>query len=162
MSNMSALAVTILMTLASCADQSQLPIDGGRVLHRKSIASADSSQHEPDHSVSCIQLQGATSSLSEDAATYIRWARTSFELGDYGQAIVWADEAVKLTPENKDALSIMAVSALRVSKYAMDGLKPALSRKRGKVSEAKAIAELLRNVVGEKKLVPDARKDLTR
>lgn len=162
MCKMSALNVIMIMTLASCANQRRLPVQDNSMPHQKSIASAASVSPDSHYFTSCLQIQRTTCSSPEDDSTHIRWARKSFELGDYGQAIVFADDALKRAPDNIDALSIMAVSALRVSKYAMDSLQPVLPRRLGKVSESKAIAELLRAVVGEQKLVPDARKELTR
>lgn len=160
----SAFNIVIIMTLASCANQGRLPVQDNSTPNEKSIALVASVPPDsPDPmSLSCIQIRRTGCSSPEDGETHVRWARKYFELGDYGQAIVFADEALKRVPDNIDALSIMAVSALRVSKYAMDSIKPVLPRKRGRVSESKAIAELLRAVIGEQKLVPDARKDLTR
>jgi hypothetical protein len=149
----------VLLFLASCADQQRLPIQGGRGDAAESVSFAGTAFDEAIDPAACIQLQGAPCSPLDDMTLYLRLARVSFERKHYGHAIVFANEAIKRDPENKDAMSIMAVSALRVSRNALDSLRSGISPKKDKGAEAKALADLLRAALGERKLVPKAGKD---
>jgi hypothetical protein len=155
-------AVMLVFSLASCADPERLHIGGNRGGIAESVTFADAALDEAQYRAACIQLQGPPFSASGDIKLYLRFARVSFDRKNYGQAIVFADEVIKRDPGNKDAMSIMAVSALRVSTSALDSLRSGLAPKQGKVAQAQVLADLLRAALGEKNLVPEMRKDHAR
>jgi len=85
---------------------------------------------------------------------WLKQAQMSFDVGNYGQAIVDAQEALQRDPVDRIAQGIVAVSGLRVSANALadmvrrDGV-PGTVR-----DEAAVIAKSLRESLGESVLVP--------
>ena len=155
MPNQTSLSIIFLLSLVSCANNERLRSHATTDETTKSTACTGVAPGDSRSDAAYMDLQYAASSLPDDKTLLVRLARKSFESKNYGQAIVYADAARKQDPTNRELISIAAVSALRVSSKALGELKLGLGREKSKVSEAKALANLLRATLGEEKLVPD-------
>ncbi len=91
-----------------------------------------------------------------DKAPWTNIAQTKFEAGQYGEAIVSAQEILVRDPNDKLANSIIATSGLRLATRSLGEL----SRQNGLVgplrTESQDLAKLLRETLGENNLFSDA------
>jgi hypothetical protein len=83
-------------------------------------------------------------------------AQICYEAGDYGQAIVNAQQALHRDPDDMVAHSVAAVSGLRVASTALADLTRKHNLAGTVRSEAQDLAKLLRASLGEGVLVPEA------
>ena len=90
-----------------------------------------------------------------DKAPWTNIAQTRFEAGQYGEAIVSAQEILVRDPNDKLANSIIATSGLRLATRSLGEL----SRQNGLVgplrTESQELAKLLRETLGESNLFSD-------
>jgi hypothetical protein len=85
------------------------------------------------------------------------WAKLAedyFDAANYGQAILAAQEVLQRDPADNLANSILAVSGLRVSTTALTNLRQRAGLSVGTRNEAEGLARTLRDVLGERELVP--------
>lgn len=83
-----------------------------------------------------------------------RLAKLYFDTGDYGNAIVAADEVLKRAPGEKQALSLRAVGGLRVATSALVALQGDAETTGSARLDASKLAKVLRESLGEDVLVP--------
>lgn len=82
-------------------------------------------------------------------------AEDYFEAGNYGQAILAAQEVIQRDPADALATGVLAVSGLRVSTAALATLRQQqASLNGGTRTEAESMASTLRDMLGEPVLVP--------
>lgn len=101
-------------------------------------------------------LQGAALAHPADKGPWVRMAEICYEAGDYGQAIVNAQQALHRDPDDMVAHSVAAVSGLRVASTALADLTRKHNLAGTVRSEAQDLAKLLRASLGEGVLVPGA------
>jgi tetratricopeptide (TPR) repeat protein len=86
---------------------------------------------------------------------WTKLAEDYFEAGNYGNAILAAQEVIQRDPQDGVATSVLAVSGLRVSAAALKSMHDQNSKLSGGTrSEAQALAKTLRTALGETELVP--------
>jgi hypothetical protein len=85
---------------------------------------------------------------------WLKLAEDYFAAGDYGNAILAAQEVLQRESSDNVAASILAVSGLRVSAAALRTLRSQDRLVGGARSEAEILARTLREVLGEPVLVP--------
>lgn len=102
-------------------------------------------------------LKGASQAFPTDKTPWIRMAQMRFDSNNYGEAIVHAHEALERDPDDTLAISLAAVSALRVSSKALGDLARKNNINGNVKSEAQDLAKLLRTSLGENDLVPKAK-----
>jgi hypothetical protein len=83
-------------------------------------------------------------------------AESYFEVSDYGNAILAAQEVLQRDAADPVATSMLAVSGLRVSTTALAALRQQQSLRSDTRAQAEEIVKSLREVLGESVLVPSA------
>jgi len=86
-------------------------------------------------------------------------AKVYFDAGNYGEAIVAADEVLQRDPADRVAKSIRAVSGLRVATESLDDLRNDEDMKGSARADAVSLAKVLRETLGEEVLVPPVDKE---
>ncbi len=87
---------------------------------------------------------------------WIRIAKIHFDATDYAEAIVAADEALKIDNGDRTAKSIRAVSGLRVAAQSLSDLRNDAELKGNARADAAGLAMTMRDILGEDVLVPPA------
>jgi hypothetical protein len=85
---------------------------------------------------------------------WVRIAQAQFDARNYGSAITASQEVLLRDTGDVTAKSIMAVSGLRVSAYALDQLRMANAVGGNTREEAQALARIMRDSLGESILPP--------
>ncbi|MBX3627909.1 MAG: hypothetical protein KF892_23065 [Rhizobacter sp.] len=85
---------------------------------------------------------------------WVRIAQAQFDARNYGSAITASQEVLLRDTSDVTAKSIMAVSGLRVSAYALDQLRMANAVGGNTREEAQALARIMRDSLGESILPP--------
>jgi tetratricopeptide (TPR) repeat protein len=99
-------------------------------------------------------LQQASVDYPADKAPWLQKAQIRFEGGQYGEAILDAQQVLKRDPTDKVANSIVAISGLRLSTTALADLARQNNLTGSLRSESQDLAKLLRESIGEAVLVP--------
>jgi len=143
--------------LAGCATDSPL------VRHEKPVvkkaleallAEADVAAAAGQHDKANAILKAAAADHPAEKAPWLNLAQLKFDRGTYSEAILQAQEALVRDPSDRQAHSIIAVSALRLSTRSLAELSQQ-SKLGGSVrSEAQELARMLRSTLGEDVLVP--------
>lgn len=89
-----------------------------------------------------------------DKNPWVRMAQTRYEAGQYGDAIVNAQEVLVRDPADKLANSVIAISGLRLSTRALADLSRQNNLSGPLRTESQDLAKLLRESLGETVLVP--------
>lgn len=89
-----------------------------------------------------------------DKAPWSSIAQTRYEAGQYGEAIVNAQEVLVRDPNDRLANSIIAISGLRLSTRALSDLSRQNNLSGSLRTESQDLAKLLRESLGETVLVP--------
>lgn len=92
-----------------------------------------------------------------DKDPWTRMAQTKYDAGQYGEAIVNAQEILVRDPNDQLANSIIAISGLRLSTRALADLSRQNNLNGSVRTESKDLAKLLRESLGEEVLVPPTR-----
>lgn len=96
----------------------------------------------------------AAQAYPSDKAPWLSIAQTRYETGQYGDAIVNAQEALVRDPNDTLANSIIAISGLRLSTRALADLSRQNNLSGSLRTESQDLAKLLRESLGETVLVP--------
>jgi tetratricopeptide (TPR) repeat protein len=91
-----------------------------------------------------------------DKTPWSNIAQTRYDAGQYGEAIVNAQEVLVRDPNDKLANSIIAISGLRLSTRALADLSRQNNLSGSLRTESQDLAKLLRESLGETVLVPPA------
>jgi predicted Zn-dependent protease len=98
-------------------------------------------------------LKNASSAFPTDKTPWQRMAQMRFDAGNYGEAIVNAQEALERDPSDTLSNSIAAVAGLRVSTKALADLSEKNNLSGTVRTEAEDLAKLLRGALGTDTLV---------
>lgn len=98
-------------------------------------------------------LDQAAKDYPADKAPYVSQAQIKFEGGQYGEAILDAQKALARDPTDKVANSIVAIAGLRLSTTAVGDLIRQNNLTGSLRNESQELAKLLRESLGEDKLV---------
>ena len=111
------------------------------------------------------QKEAAVTLWKQAAAAYptnkdpwVKIAQTKYDAGQYGDAIVNAQEVLVRDPNDQLANSIIAISGLRLSTRALSDLSRQNNLSGSLRTESQDLAKLLRESLGEQVLVPPARE----
>ncbi|MGW8393553.1 tetratricopeptide repeat protein [Pseudoduganella sp. HUAS MS19] len=144
--------------LAGCATNA--PLQGsdraGVQSLDKMLADADRAAAAGQHEKSHAALKAAAANYPSEKTPWLHMAQMRFDRGNYSDAIVQAQEALQRDPADKQALSIIAVSGLRLSTRSLAELNQQSSLGGSVRSEAQELARTLRSTLGEDVLVPVA------
>lgn len=89
-----------------------------------------------------------------DKRPWSRLAQSYFDAGDYGNAVLAAQEVVLRDASDAAAQGLLAVSGLRISTSALSALRNQNGLSTSTRSEAEDMARNLRSILGEAVLVP--------
>lgn len=111
-------------------------------------------------------LEDATKINPADKTSWISLAQLHFDEGNYAQAVMAGQEVLARDPKDQVARSIVLVSSLRVAAKSLAEMRE-LNQWTGDARvEAKKVASILREKLGEEVLVPDlnsfSRKEATK
>ena len=96
----------------------------------------------------------AAAAAPADKAPWTSIAQTRYDAGQYGEAIVSAQEVLIRDPNDRLANSIIAISGLRLSTRALADLSRQNNLSGSLRTESQDLAKLLRESLGEQVLVP--------
>ena len=96
----------------------------------------------------------AAKAYPTDKRPWSRLAQSYFDAGDYGNAILAAQEVVLRDANDSAAQGLLAVSGLRISTSALSALRGQNGLTTSTRSEAEDMARNLRSILGENVLVP--------
>jgi tetratricopeptide (TPR) repeat protein len=97
-------------------------------------------------------LEQASTDYPTDKTPWVQRAQIRYEGGQYGEAILDAQQVLARDPTDKVANSIVAISGLRLSTAAISDLVRQNNLTGSTRSESQELAKLLRESVGEKEL----------
>ncbi|MES2017641.1 MAG: hypothetical protein V4484_14215 [Pseudomonadota bacterium] len=100
--------------------------------------------------------QQSASAYPADKTPWINIAQARYDAGQYGEAIVSAQEVLVRDPNDTLANSIIAISGLRLSTRALGDLSRQNNLSGSLRTESQDLAKLLRESLGETVLVPIA------
>ncbi|MES2128153.1 MAG: tetratricopeptide repeat protein [Pseudomonadota bacterium] len=148
-----------LALLAGCASNAPLALVKPAAPQLETLLGEADNALKGGHTDKATQaLKQAAASYPADKAPWLKLAQLRFDAGVYGEAIAYAGEAIERDQDDTLALSIVAVSGLRVSSKALADLSHKNNLSGSVRSEAQDLAKLLRASLGEEVLVPSARK----
>jgi tetratricopeptide (TPR) repeat protein len=98
--------------------------------------------------------QQAAQAYPSDKSPWLSIAQTRYEAGQYGEAIVNAQEVLVRDPNDTLANSIIAISGLRLSTRSLADLSRQNNLSGSIRTESQDLAKLLRESLGETVLVP--------
>ena len=118
------------------------------------MAQAGAASAEGNKAAAMALWQQAASAAPANKEPWLRIAQTRYEAGQYGEAIIAAQEALVRDPSDKVANSIVAISGLRLSTRALSDLSRQNNLSGSLRTESQDLAKLLRESLGETVLVP--------
>lgn len=141
------------LSLAACstAPVKPAPVSLQSMLSQASDASAAGKKEQ-----AVTLWQQAAAAYPADKAPWASIAQTRYEAGQYGEAILGAQEVLVRDPNDQFANSIIAISGLRLSTRAIGDLSRQNKLTGSTRSESHELAKLLRESLGESVLVPIA------
>lgn len=152
-------ALVSSLMLAGCATVAAPPPQPAKApTLAQLLTEADAVAKAGRYDQAASMLQHASSAYPADKAPWLQLAQLAFDRGQYGQAVVQAQQALERDPEDNVASSIIAVSGLRLSGKALADLSRQNNLNGTVRSEAQELARLLRVSLGEEVLVPPARR----
>lgn len=98
--------------------------------------------------------QEAAAAAPADKQPWVRMAQSRYDAGQYGEAILNAQEVLVRDPADKLANSVIAISGLRLSTRALADLSRQNNLSGPLRAESQDLAKLLRESLGETVLVP--------
>ena len=144
--------------LSGCAGTAPLVNVNAKPPMETLLGDADNALRGGHADKAVLALKEAGMSYPADKAPWLKLAQLRFDAGVYGEAIGYASEALERDQDDTLALSIVAVSGLRVSSKALADLSHKNNLSGSVRTEAQDLAKLLRTSLGEEVLVPAARK----
>ncbi|HEY0490452.1 MAG TPA: tetratricopeptide repeat protein [Telluria sp.] len=145
------LACIALLSACSTTDPAGPAKPHGSVAEAVSAANAAARGGQRDTAIEI--LQGAAQAHPADKRPWVRMAQIRYEAGEYGPAIVLAQQALQRDSDDVLAHSVAAVSGLRVASKALADLTRKHNLSGTVRSEAQDLAKLLRASLGEEVLV---------
>ncbi|MBW9334276.1 hypothetical protein FEE59_12210 [Herbaspirillum sp. RU 5E] len=150
----------LAVMLAGCANTQTKPNpeDEAKNTLESGVAQANTAQAEgkTDEAVSVLKV--VASRFPADKTPWVRIAQIRFDAGDYSDAIVNAQEALKRDPADKVANSIVTVSGLRLATKSLGDLRSQNALNGSVKTEAQDLTKILRESLGENTLVPPPAK----
>jgi len=147
-------AVSFALSLAACGSAPVKPAAPTSLQSMLSQASDASAAGKKEQAVTLWKQ--AAAAYPADKAPWASIAQTRYEAGQYGEAILGAQEVLVRDPNDQLANSIIAISGLRLSTRAIGDLSRQNKLSGSTRSESHELAKLLRESLGESVLVPIA------
>ena len=141
--------VACAVALSACTTAPVAPLTMEEVM-AKAVQASNANQKE-----AAMELwKQATVAAPADKEPWARMAQTKYDAGQYGEAIMDAQEVLLRDPADTLANSIVAISGLRLSTRALADLSRQNNLSGSLRTESQDLAKLLRESLGESVLVP--------
>ncbi|MCP1117299.1 tetratricopeptide repeat protein [Robbsia andropogonis] len=153
-----AFAMAVCAVMAGCAStQKTQPLTGDAYNKKLSDADALWKSGDTDKAIPLYQELAKNDPTREEP--WSRIAQIQFSQAHYGQAIVAAQEALQRDDSDRQARSVLAVSGLRVATQSLEELRKDSALVGDATTDARILAQQLRDTLGEATLFPDEVKD---
>lgn len=147
----------LALALSACDTmQPQVARQTGRVPLDAMLAQASQAGAAGQKEQAVTLWRQAAAAYPADKAPWSNIAQTRYDAGQYGEAIVSAQEVLVRDPNDRLANSIIAISGLRLSTRALADLSRQNNLSGSIRTESQDLAKLLRESLGEQVLVPPA------
>ncbi|UIN21250.1 tetratricopeptide repeat protein [Herbaspirillum frisingense] len=153
-----ALLLAVLSGCANTQPPKPSPEEEAKNTLESGVAQANTAQAEGKTDEAVTVLKIVASRFPADKTPWLRIAQIRFDSGDYSDAIVNAQEALKRDPSDKVANSIVTVSSLRLATKALGDLRTQNALNGSVKTEAQDLTKILRESLGETALVPPPAK----
>jgi tetratricopeptide (TPR) repeat protein len=104
-------------------------------------------------------LEDATKTNPADKKPWLKLAQLQFEQGNYAQAVTAGQEVLARDTRDQEAHSIVLVSSLRIAAKSLAEMSQLNQLSGDARTEAKKVAAILRENLGEEVLVPEIKAD---
>ncbi|KKB65454.1 hypothetical protein WM40_01810 [Robbsia andropogonis] len=150
--------MAVCAVMAGCAStQKTQPLTGDAYNKKLSDADALWKSGDTDKAIPLYQELAKNDPTREEP--WSRIAQIQFSQAHYGQAIVAAQEALQRDDSDRQARSVLAVSGLRVATQSLEELRKDSALVGDATTDARILAQQLRDTLGEATLFPDEVKD---
>jgi tetratricopeptide (TPR) repeat protein len=150
-------ALVCVATLSACATTAQqAPQIVAKPTLQSLLAQAGSASGTGQKEQAVTLWKQAAVAYPADKSPWLSIAQTRYEAGQYGDAIINAQEVLVRDPNDTLANSIIAISGLRLSTRSLADLSRQNNLSGSIRTESQDLAKLLRESLGETVLVPPA------
>jgi predicted Zn-dependent protease len=149
-------AIVCVATLSACATAPQTTQALAKPSLQSMLAQAGTASGSGQKEQAVTLWKQAAVAYPSDKSPWLSIAQTRYEAGQYGDAIVNAQEVLVRDPNDTLANSIIAISGLRLSTRALSDLSRQNNLSGSIRTESQDLAKLLRESLGETVLVPPA------
>lgn len=148
--------LSLVLTLGACVTPPPPPPPPAPVVEGlpEFMHQAESALAAGDKDKARDAYRGAARAEPTSKLPWLKLSESYFEVGDYGNAVLAAQEVLHRDASDGVAASILAVSGLRVSTAALAVLRQQNSISSGTRGEAETLTQNLRDLLGEQVLVP--------
>ena len=120
------------------------------------LARGDAARKDALHEAARSAYREGAKAYPTDKQPWLRLADDYFNTGDYGNAVLAAQEAVQRDPRDNTAHSVLAVSGLRITAGSLAALREQSGYPVGSREEALEVTRRLREALGDPSLLPPA------
>jgi Flp pilus assembly protein TadD len=147
-------AVACVAALSACTVAPVAPTVAVKPPLQSMLAQAGAASSAGQKEQAVTLWKEAASAYPTDKSPWLGIAQTRYETGQYGDAIINAQEVLVRDPNDTLANSIIAISGLRLSTRALADLSRQNNLSGSLRTESQDLAKLLRESLGETVLVP--------
>lgn len=120
------------------------------------LARGDAARKDALHEAARSAYREAAKAYPTDKQPWLRLADDYFGTGDYGNAVLAAQEAIQRDPRDNTAHSVLAVSGLRITAGSLAALREQSGYPVGSREEALEVTRRLREALSDPSLLPPA------
>lgn len=147
-------ATTCAVILSACGTVSQQNAELSKPTVSALMAKASQAASSGQKEQAVTLWKDAAAAFPAEKAPWVSIAQSRYDAGQYGEAIVSAQEILVRDPNDQLANSIIAISGLRLSTRALADLSRQNNLSGPLRTESQDLAKLLRESLGETVLVP--------
>jgi Tfp pilus assembly protein PilF len=147
-------AIVSVVALSACTTAPVAPQVAAKPSLQSMLAQAGTASSSGQKEQAVKLWQQAAQAYPSDKSPWLSIAQTRYEAGQYGEAIVNAQEVLVRDPNDTLANSIIAISGLRLSTRSLADLSRQNNLSGSIRTESQDLAKLLRESLGETVLVP--------
>jgi tetratricopeptide (TPR) repeat protein len=149
-------AIVSVVALSACTTAPVAPTVAAKPSLQSMLAQAGTASSTGQKEQAVTLWKQAAQAYPADKSPWLSIAQTRYETGQYGDAIINAQEVLVRDPNDTLANSIIAISGLRLSTRSLADLSRQNNLSGSIRTESQDLAKLLRESLGESVLVPPA------
>jgi len=153
-----ALIAGLIVVLAGCTTTQKMQEPQSDADFRQSITEAEKTFETSGSDAAVAQFEAIAQRNPTRGQPWSYIAKIRFDENKYGEAIVAADEALNRDPSDFVAKSVRAVGGLRVAMQSLSDLRADALLAGNARTDAVALAQSLRDTLGQDVLFPDGQK----